>query len=98
MSKVIEEFYNKIDLVPVLIQQNIESFDRNPDIAKEFEYWIENGHYNIQDCVEVEGYTAQSIANLSKFLIGESSFLLLIELRENPEKAKKKIQRGFKVK
>ena len=98
MSSIIENYYNEIGLIPVLIQKNMEKINRNPDIAEEFEYWIENKKYKTDSCIEVEGYTAESISKLSKYLVGESSFMVLIELREEPEKAKKRIEKGFKVK
>lgn len=50
------------------------------------------------NCVTIEEYTAKDIAALSKLLDGEGAFMLLIELRENPEKAKKRIKEGFKIK
>ncbi len=98
MSKIIEDYYKELDLIPLLTQSNMERFNRNPDIASEFEYWIENKEYQKDSCVEVEGYTAEGISRLSNYLVGESSFLILIELREEPEKAKKRIARGFKIK
>lgn len=98
MNEIIKKYYEKIDMIPVIVQLNLEKFERNPDIAKEFEYWIRNKMYYQEDVVTVEGYTAESISKLSRYLEGESSFMLLIELRENPNRAKKKIQDGFKVK
>ena len=98
MNKIIEEYYNELGFNPVLIAKNIEIFERNPDIAKEFEYWIKQKKYIKDGCVEVEGYTAESISQMSKVMVGDSSFLLLIELRENPIKAKNRIDRGFKIK
>ena len=46
----------------------------------------------------VEGYSASQLAAITEYLDGESAFLLLIELRENPQKAKKRISDGFKRK
>ena len=66
------------------------------DIAAEFEYWISNKEY--LDGVIIEGYTAKSIAALSPYMDGEGAFQLLIELRERPDKAKKRINDGFKIK
>ena len=49
-------------------------------------------------CVIINGYTAEKLSQLSPYLVGEASFLVLIELRENPKKATSKIAKGFKVK
>ena len=97
MSSIIEKYYNDNNVAPALVKQKIERLGRNPDIEKEFEYWIENKQYR-PDSMEIEGYTAQKLSQLSKYLIGEGAFMLLIELRESPDKAHKKIARGFKVK
>lgn len=48
--------------------------------------------------VSEEGYTAKKLAGMSKYLNGEGAFMMLIELRENPEKALAQIQDGFKLK
>ena len=97
MSSIIEKYYNDNDIAPQLLKQKLERLERNADIAKEFEYWIEKKRYK-SDGLEIEGYTAEKLSQLSKYLVGEGSFMLLIELRETPEKAHKKIDRGFKVK
>ena len=98
MSNTIVDYYNELGLNPVLVDQNLEKFDRNPDIMREFEYWIETKQYIKEDCVEIDGYTAEGLSKLSRYLVGDSSFLLLIELREEPEKANKRISKGFKAK
>ena len=43
----------------------------------------------------VENYTAEKISSLSEFMDGEGAFVLLIQLRENPQKALKRIKDGF---
>ena len=63
-------------------------FEKKPDIAKEFEIWIKDNKYVSEGAVEVEGYTARKLAEISEYLNGEGAFLLLIELRDNPQRAK----------
>ena len=46
----------------------------------------------------MEGYTAKKLSELSEYLNGDGAFVLLIELRENPEKAHRRIMQGFKRK
>lgn len=79
------------------MQQKMDKLQRNSDICDEFEYWILNKKYKPNGLV-VNGYSAQKLAELSRFLDGEGAFMLLIELRENPEKAMNKIRDGFKLK
>lgn len=96
MSKVIETYYKDAGIMPLLLKKKMAAFAKHPDIAAEFEYWISNKKY--LEGVSVEGYTAKSIASLSPYMDGEGAFQLLIELRENPNKAKKRIGAGFKLK
>lgn len=96
MSKVIETYYKDAGIMPLLLKKKMAAFTKHPDIAAEFEYWISNKKY--LEGVSVEGYTAKSIAPLSPYMDGEGAFQLLIELRENPNKAKKRIGAGFKLK
>ena len=98
MSAVIEKYYHDANLKDTLLKQKLQKFGRNPDIASEFEYWIQNKTYTETDPIEIEGYTAEALSELSEYLRGEGSFLVLIELRENPEKALKRIAGGFKWK
>lgn len=98
MKTIIENYYNENSILPILLEQKIKKFERNTDIKDEFEYWIKNKQYLDKDYVVVEGYSAQQLADMSKYLDGEGAFMLLIELRENPKKAFDRISKGFKVK
>lgn len=97
MKQAIVDYYSQAPLVPYLLQQKIDKLQKNSDICDEFEYWIINKKYK-PDGIVINGYSAQKLAELSRFLDGEGAFMLLIELRDNPEKALKKIQEGFKLK
>ena len=96
MNSIIRDYYENVGVKPFLIDEKMDKLKKNSDIEAEFEYWIQNKQY--KNDVSVEGYTASDIANMSHFLNGEGAFMLLIELRENPEKAKQKIRNGFKIK
>ena len=79
------------------MRMKADSYKKHLDIAKELEYWIENRTYMQERCVEIEGYAAEKLSKLSEFLDGEGAFALLIELRENPNKALMKISRGVHI-
>lgn len=98
MSEIIRNYYLKANIPDFILQRKAELFDRNPDIAAEFEYWIVNKAFPETDCVCVENYTAAALCELNVMLKGEGAFTLLAELRENPEKAKNRIASGFKIK
>ena len=98
MSKIIEEYYAKAKVMPLLLKSKMAKLSKNPDIAAELEYWIINKQYKNSNCVEVEGYSAKKLSEMSKYLDGEGAFMLLIELRENPQNALGKILHGFMIK
>ena len=97
MSKIIENYYKQANVMPLLLKQKMSKLQRNADIMKEFEYWIEHKAY-LPKGISVEGYTARSLADLSAYTDGEAAFMLLIELREAPDRALRRIKSGFKIK
>lgn len=97
MSKIIENYYKQTNVMPLLLKQKMSKLQRNEDIMSEFEYWIEHKQY-IQNGVSIKGYTARSLAELSVYTDGEAAFMFLIELRETPDRALRRIKDGFKVK
>lgn len=97
MNKVIEAYYAQAQTNSFLIKQKIAKFSRNTDLQAEFAYWIEKKTYK-RNAVVVHGYTAEKLATLSEYLNGEGAFMLMIELRENPEKAMYQISHGFTMK
>lgn len=98
MSEKIREFYTGNKLPKVLVNQKIKTFEKHPDIAAEFENWIAGKGYKDTGAVIVEGYSAKKLAEVSEYLNGDGAFIMLIELRENPEGAKRQIVQGFKRK
>lgn len=93
--KIIKEYLFKAKVPEVIINKKIAAYEKHPDIAKEFENWILTKKYPEKDCVVVENYTAEKLANISEFLDGEGAFAMLIQLREKPHQALKKIKDGF---
>ena len=98
MNDIIRQFYEKNNLPKPIIEQKLAAFSRHSDIAEEFEQWITDRTYKAEGAVTVEGYTAKKLSELSEYLNGDGAFVLLIELREHPEKARKRITNGFKYK
>lgn len=98
MNNIIKEYYEKAHTMPFLIEQKMMRFANHPDIRDEFEYWILKKKYKTIEAVDVLGYTAKKLSEISPYLNGEGAFILLMELRDNPDKAKKRIAHGFKKK
>lgn len=97
MSEVIKSYYAKTKLEEHQLNKKLEMINRHPDIKRELEDWIKNKQYK-QNGICVEGFTAGSLAKISKYINGEAAFIMLIKLRENPDEAKRQIANGFKVK
>lgn len=97
MSDVIKDYYRKTKLEEFQVKNKLEMLDRHADIKEEFEYWLTHKCF-MPNGITVEGYSAKSLSEISKFLNGEGAFIMLIKLRENPENAKKQITTGFKIK
>lgn len=97
MSKIIENYYKQANVMPLLLKQKMNKLARNNDILKEFEYWIAHKQY-VPNGVSIEGYTAKSLAELSDYIDGEAVFMILIELREAPDRALRRIKSRFKIK
>lgn len=98
MSEIIKQFYIDNNTPKILLDQKMKQFGKYPDIAAEFENWIKNNSYKVDETVVVEGYTAKTLSEKSEYLNGEGAFMMLIELRENPDKALSQISEGFKYK
>lgn len=93
----IKEYLTAAGLDEEFVKRKISEYVKHIDIADEFAEWIASGQYK-ESGIQVEGYTAKQLSELSEYLVGEGSFSMLIMLREKPEKAKKKIQEGFRIK
>ena len=97
MVERIKEYLTSAGLDEEFVERKLSQYSKHVDIADEFANWIASGKYT-EDGIQVEGYTAKQLSELSEYLVGEGSFSMLIMLREKPEKAKKKIQEGFRIK
>lgn len=97
MVEQIKEYLISAGLDEEFVERKLSQYLKHVDIADEFANWIVSGQYK-ENGIQVEGYTAKALSELSEYLVGEGSFSMLIMLREKPEKAKKKIQEGFRIK
>ncbi len=98
MKAIVENYYRQAGIMPFLLKSKMSKLEKHPDIMEEFAFWIEHLAYKETNCICIEGYTAQKLSELSKFTDGEAAFMLLIELREAPDKALRRIKSGFTIK
>lgn len=96
--KLIEEYYNESKLPKEIIPRVLSGFERNPDIAEEFEYYLEHKAFKKNNPVTIEGYTAEKLSEMSVYMKGGSLFNFMVQLREQPKTAQAIIKSGFKVK
>ena len=81
MVNQIKEYLSEAGLDSEFIARKLTQYSKHEDIAKEFSEWIVTGYYK-DNGLQVEGYTAKQLAQLSEYLEGEGSFSMLIMLRE----------------
>lgn len=94
----IRRYFASLKLPEHSYERNVSGFERNPDIASELVRWLKTKEYPVDNAIEVEGYTARKIAQMAPILDGVGAYNFLITLREKPERAKKYITEGFKLK
>ena len=98
MSVVMGYLLDEIKMSEALAKKAEEKISRYQDIREEFENWITNKSFIVDSPLIVGGYTAKDINSLAPFLDGLGVYNFLVTLREDPEKAKRYIDSGFKRK
>ena len=86
----------ELKMTGVILFMTIEKIKKYDDIYDEFCRWLENRNYDIDNPVVVAGYTAKQIHELNPGFEGIGVYNFMITLRDNPERAKKYIESGFK--
>lgn len=94
MEKVEAYLRDELHLREVDLRNRLTEFERHPDIANEFEIWIESREYPL-DGIMIEGFTAKDIQERANFTNGALAYNFLITLREKPERAMQYINEGF---
>ena len=98
MNIIMDYLLNEKQMTAVVAAKTEQKISKYGDIRKEFEFWIANKTYNTDNPLVTGGYTAQDISRLAPFMDGLGVFNFMVTLREEPEKAKRYIDEGFKRK
>lgn len=77
-----------------LLEKKVSKYD---DIKAEFLHWLETRQYDVQSPVTVEGYSAAQIYEMAPGLDGIGVYNFLVDLRDDPEMAKRAIADGFRM-
>ena len=65
------------------------------DIYREFLLWLSQRSYQMKSPIIVEGYSAQNIYDRANFLDGIGVYNFLVDLRDQPDQAKRYLEEGF---
>lgn len=75
-----------------------KSLTKYPDIQAEFVEWIAMRNYDFPSPLTIEGYTAKQIHEIEPSLDAAGVYNFMVTLRDDPEKARDYIKRGFPTK
>lgn len=78
-------------------EHTLAKITKYDDIKQEFLRWLEQRNYDNEDALIVEGYNARTLYDLAPQLDGAGVYNFLVDLRDQPDVAKKIIAEGFKV-
>lgn len=81
----------------LVMSRLIDKVIKYEDIWEDFCHWLETRDYYNEQAVVVDGYNAQAIVDLAPMLDGIGAFNFLVDLRDQPEKAREIIKEGFRV-
>jgi len=98
MNIIMEYLLKEKQMTEVVAARTEKKVSKYDDIRKEFEFWIKNKTYDMDNPLVVGGYTAKDINNLAPFMDGLGVFNFMVTLRDDPARAKEYIADGFKRK
>ena len=97
MDKMLDYLINEKGLSETVAHIHMNKVTKYKDIRMEFDYWLNNRDYNIENPIVIEGYSARQIFKMAEFLDGVGVFNFMVTLRDNPEEAKAYIRDGFRI-
>lgn len=95
-SRILQYLYKKGVENPVVAGNLTAKVTRYDDIKNELMQWLQTGEFSA-DGLRIEGYSAKDIADLAPFMDGVGVYNFMVDLREQPEVAKKHIADGFPI-
>ena len=95
-SRIIQYLFKKGLKNPALAGELAKKLTKYSDIKHEVLFWLINNQFP-ENGLDIHGYTAAKIAELAPFLDGIGVYDFLVDLRENPDQAQKRIAAGFPI-
>lgn len=75
-----------------------KTLKKYPDIEKEFLYWLENRNFDMEAPLVINGYSARKVHEIAPFLDVAGVYNFMVTLRDDPERAERRIRNGFPIK
>lgn len=98
MEKIIAYFVDEKETTEAVAKILTKTIMKYEDLQKEFLEWIEIRNFDFEDPVIIEGYTAKKVYAIEPSLDAAGVYNFMVTLREEPDKAKGYIKRGFPTK
>lgn len=98
MERIIAYFVDEKETTETVAKILTKTIMKYEDLQKEFLEWIEIRNFDFEDPVIIEGYTAKQIHTIEPSLDAAGIYNFMVTLREQPDKAKDYIKRGFPTK
>lgn len=95
MDLIIRYFVEEKSVTEVVAKVLATTLSKYDDIRNEFVFWLENRNYDYPNPININGYTAASVAKLAPHLDAAGVYGFMVTLRDNPTKAKEYIDNGF---
>lgn len=92
---IINYFLQKLNQTADVAIKCFNDVSKYKDIFSEFKLYLLNGNYNIKNPLYIENYSAQKILELIPSLTASGVYSCMTWLRDNPEEAKKWIDKGL---
>jgi len=80
------------EAVAKILSKTIMKYD---DLRDEFIKWLESRSFDFESPVTIEGYTVKDISVIDPTMDAAGIYNFMVTLREQPEKAKEYISKGF---
>jgi hypothetical protein len=95
MEKIVKYFIEEkgtTDAVAKVLSKTIMKYG---DLRDEFILWLETRTLDHESPVVIEGYTAKQVSEIEPSLDVAGIYNFMVTLREQPDKAKEYIRKGF---
>ena len=93
-DKFIKYYIEEKKTTPVVANLLVKKLLKYEDIANEFSNYLDKRNYDFENALEIEGYTAKKISEISP-LDASGVYAFMVTLRDDKEKALETVRNGF---